>query len=79
MEKYQRTPDHNATLEDLQHNRKKALELVKTHSPDLQKLIRIQVTKNLHIFVTKEKLDKYGEQHYIDKYKHNSTSIWSYM
>mgnify|MGYP006181621527 FL=1 len=35
-------------------------------SPDLSKLKRIKIDKNTTIYVTPEKLEKFGEQHFID-------------
>lgn len=35
-------------------------------SPDLSKLKRIQIDANTTIYVTPEKLEKFGEQHFID-------------
>lgn len=35
-------------------------------SPDLSKLKRIKIDTNTTIYVTPEKLEKFGEQHFID-------------
>jgi hypothetical protein len=35
-------------------------------SPDLSKLKRIKIDTNTAIYVTPEKLEKFGEQHFID-------------
>ena len=35
-------------------------------SPDLSKLKRIKIDENTAVYVTPEKLEKFGEQHFID-------------
>lgn len=77
--KFKKDKDHNATNSELSNNRKKALGLKEKFSPDLNNLIRIPVGEDLQVFVTQAKLDKFGEQHFIDKYKRKSKSLWSYM
>ena len=41
--------------------------IAKRHSPDLLSLIPIKVNNKTTTYVTKKKLDKYGEQYFIDK------------
>jgi len=50
---------------------KVAKKLSNEHSPDLSKLVSIDIEKGLTVHVTKEKLDKFGKQYFIDKYLTN--------
>lgn len=65
----QKSKDHNALLEEQATNRKKAQKLAEKHSPDLSKLIRIQLNKDTHVFVTPEKYAAKGEEYFRKKYK----------
>ena len=43
-------------------------KIAKDNSPDLNELNPIIINSKLVIYVTNEKLKKYGKQHFIDKY-----------
>lgn len=55
----QYTPESNATDK----------RIAKKYSPDLSTLNAIKISESLTVFITDEKLKKYGEDHYQDKYK----------
>lgn len=65
----QKSKDHNALSEEQAINRKKAQKLAEKHSPDLSKLIRIQLNRDTHLFVTPEKYEAKGEEYFRKKYK----------
>lgn len=44
-------------------------------SPDLSKLKRIKIDTNTTIYVTPEKLKKFGEQHFIDLVKNRKKYV----
>lgn len=44
-------------------------------SPDLSKLKRIKIDTNTTIYVTPEKLEKFGEQHFIDLVKNRKKYV----
>ena len=46
----------------------KAKKIADKHSPNVDKMVSIKVDTRTTIYVTQNKYNKYGEQHFISKY-----------
>ena len=44
-------------------------------SPDLSKLKRIKIDENTTVYVTPEKLEEFGKQHFIDLIKNREKNV----
>lgn len=67
--------DKNSTVQEWKENQRKAVKLAQKHSPDLDKLVRIQINSATHVFVTQTKLDVLGKEYFINKYLNRQVKI----